>query len=70
MNKDKKNTKTPILNNLHKKHLIALRSAYTKLKKKPKLSDNLLELFEILKDFFENQQPKLYKNDGLLDIEE
>tara|TARA_A100001015_G_C14978503_1_gene708387 strand:+ start:61 stop:267 length:207 start_codon:yes stop_codon:yes gene_type:complete len=67
---DRKTSHINILKTINKHHLVALRSAITKLKKRPKLSEPLIELFEILKYFVENQQSELYSEDGFLDIED
>jgi len=51
------------------RHLVSLNTARIKLKKFPKISKDLAELFELLKEYSENKEVKIYKPDGFLDIE-
>ena len=58
------------MSDLKRKHLVSLNTARIKLRKKhPRISQDLEYLFEYLKLKILNDD-KIYKSDGLLDIED
>ena len=53
------------------RHLVSLNTASIKLRSKhPRISDDLKEILEILKEISARDAQQIYKPDGLLDIED
>jgi hypothetical protein len=52
------------------KYLVSLNTAHIKLRNHhPRIAEDLLELFLILKEELNNPQEDLYKDDGYIDID-